>query len=86
MVDNLARKHEAGSSLPPFIRAKMEALGFSPTLRELARRLNRDSGPLYRNLTGQSEMTLGNAKRMAEVLDVTVDELIHNCSELIRSD
>lgn len=85
MVDNLARKNEAGSSLPPFIRAKMESHGWRPTLRELARRLERESSPLGKNLTGQSCMSLVHAKQLADLLDVTLDELVHNCSDLIRS-
>lgn len=79
MVDNLARKHEAGVSLPPFVRKKLELMGIKPTLRELARQLNRPSGPLHKNFTKQTEMSLGNAKQLADFLGVTVDELIINC-------
>ena len=84
MVDNLARKNEAGSTLPPFIRHKMEANGWSPTLRELARRLNREPSGVGRNLSGRNEMSLAHANQLAVLLGVTLDELVHNCSELIR--
>lgn len=84
VLDNLARKNEAGATLPTFIRAKMEAKGWSPTVRELGRRLNRSGTALSRNFAGQNEMSLTHAKQLADLLDITLDELVHNCSGLVH--
>lgn len=82
MLDNLARKNEAGATLPPFIRVKLESLGYRPTLGELARLLKRDKSTLGRHMSGKSEMGLATAVALAELLDVTLDELVHNVGVL----
>lgn len=81
MVSEL-RKNEAGIGLPPYIKSRMEYLGYSPTLRELARRLNCETSTLRRNLSGQSEMGLPLAKKLTDLLDVSLDDLVENCSTL----
>jgi transcriptional regulator with XRE-family HTH domain len=78
VVGNLAKNNETGVSLPDFVRERLEEMGYRPSWRQLALLSGVPFSTLQANLTGRSETRLGTAKKLAEALTCTVDELCNN--------
>ena len=75
---------EIGASLPDFIYQKMVDLDMRPSYRKLAEKSGVNFMTLQQNLTGTAEMKLSNAKRVADAINCTVDELLEHVPELAK--
>lgn len=72
------------ANLPPYIKDRMTELGYSPTLTQLGLGTGMDLSVLRRNLNALESMRLTTAKKIADFLKVSVNDLIDNIPALIR--
>lgn len=88
MVDNLARTAQSpGANLPAFIDERMKAVGVKrPSLRQLALGARVSDTTLHHNLSGKTSMSVPTAKRVADFLECSVDELIDNVKQLVSEE
>lgn len=73
------------ANLPPYIKDRMVELGYSPTLTQLGLGTGMDLSVLRRNLSALESMRLTTAKKIADFLKVSVNDLIENIPTLVRS-
>jgi len=86
LVQDLSRKSIPGrdANLPPFIIEQMEAQDIQPTLRQLALSSGVKLVTLQENLKGTAAMRLSNAKKLADALKCSVDDLIKEVPTLLQ--
>lgn len=70
--------------LPEYIAERMRALGYEPSYQALSNITNLPWTTLFGNLSGLRAMRVGTAWKIAQVLEVTVDELLENVKPLLR--
>lgn len=80
-----ARKNITGKDpgFPPYLISKMEAAGLRPTLASLAFACGVPATTLTQNLHGQKAMRLATAKRIADAIDCSIDDLVYHMPELL---
>lgn len=78
MATNLSINNRPGAGLPPWVRARMELLGVRPSLGCLAEALDIPPMTLSTNLRGVKEMRISTAKKLADYLKISTDEVITN--------
>ena len=62
----------------------MVDLEMRPSYRELAKKSGVNFMTLQQNLTGISKMNVSNAKRVADAIKCSVDELLEHVPELVK--
>jgi lambda repressor-like predicted transcriptional regulator len=72
MSSNLALTE---SSIHPWITSRMNKLGI-PSLRQLAYKAGLPAMTLHHGLTGRSDLSAKRAKKLADALEVSLDELL----------
>ncbi len=73
----------ATQKLPEYIAERMKALGYEPTYQALSNITNLPWTTLFGNLSGLRAMRVGTAWRIAQVLEVTIDDLVENVEVLL---
>jgi hypothetical protein len=79
MTESAARKASGwGAGLPPFVHRRMTDLEMRPSLRTLAAKSGISAIVLHDNFSGERDMKLKTAIKLAVALDVSLDELAAN--------